>query len=113
MTLKYLAKKFNIPKATLENRASEILLLTELRRIEAEIFSLTEKYGVQSLKAMDKLISSGKLTEEKAGEDFFQLDYLLEKKKEIEEILKSFKEKPNPWAVMTNFKGLLKLNFGK
>lgn len=113
MTLKNLAQTLNIPKRALENKASEMLLLSEFRRIETEIFSLTEKYGVKSLKEMDNLIAKGKLSEEKAGEDFFKFDFLLERKKEIEKLLKSFKEKLDPWAVITSFKGLPRLNLGR
>ncbi len=113
MTIKYLADKFKIPKSDLENEASEILLLSEIRRIEGEIYSITEKHGVKTLSQMDKMIKSGKLTEKQIGEDFFKLDYLIEKKKEVEGLLKDYKEKFNPWIVMNNFKGLLKLNLGR
>lgn len=113
MTLKYLAKKFNLSQKTLESKASEMLLLFEIRRIETEIFAITEKYGVKSLSQMDKRIASGNLSEEEIGDDFYRLDFLLEKKRDIEELLKSYKEKLNPWAVISNFKGLPKLNLGR
>lgn len=113
MTLKHLAKIFNIPKARLEEKASEMLLLSELRKIETEIFSISQKYGVRSVVQMDKYISSGKLSEENIGEDFFMLDYLVERKQEIEKILNKSQERLDPWAVMTNFRGLPKLSLGK
>lgn len=113
MTLNALAKKFNLSKTAVENKAAELLLLSELRRIETEIFSITEKYGVKSLSQMDKKIASGKLSENEIGEDFYRLDFLLEKKSDIDELLKSYKEKLDPWAVITNFKGLPKLNLGR
>lgn len=113
MTLKNLAQTLNISKKTLESKASEILLLSELRRIETEIFSLTEKYGVKSLKEMDNLIAKGKLSEERVSEDFFKFDFLLERKNGVEKLLKSYKEKLDPWAVITSFKGLPRLNLGR
>lgn len=113
MTLKYLAKKFNLSQNEIESKAAELLLLSELRRIETEIFSVTGKHGVKSLSQMDKRIASGNLSEEEIGDDFYRLDFLLEKKRDIEELLKSYKEKLNPWAVITNFKGLPRLNLGR
>ena len=62
---------------------------------------------------MDRYISSGRLSEEKIGEDFFRLDYLMERKQKIEKILNKSGERIDPWAATTNFKELSKLSLGK
>ena len=108
MTLKNLAKIFNIPKSRLEKKASEVLLLSELRRIETEIFLISQKYGIKSVTQMDKFIATGKLSEEKVGEDFFRLDYLVERKRKIEKLLTKSDERIDPWAATINLPGLSK-----
>lgn len=51
---------------------------------------MANKYGVKSIKEFDRLIKTGKIHEtSETREDFFKFDYLEDKRKTFEKILKS------------------------
>ena len=95
-----------------DTKKAEIILLTEqLRLIESELFRLTSKYGVKTIEDLDKLISTGKFSEETVGEDLFTFDHLLAKKDELEKQLAHFNiKKADIWKNFQTLLGLPKLN---
>jgi hypothetical protein len=54
----------------------EALLRKRLRLYHAERFTICQKYGVNSLEDMDRLIREGQVEEGQILEDFQRVDYL-------------------------------------
>lgn len=93
-------------------KAKAILTLEELRFVESEIFRIASKYGVKTADELDKLIASGKLTEDKVGEDLFLLDHLIMEKDKLEKTLKKLSiKKSQTWESLQDLLGLRKPNF--
>lgn len=83
-----IADELQIAKESLIKESLKRYLNYELRKIESEIFKLGGKYGVTSAKEIDEQYKKGTLEEEDSWEDFFKLDHLEFKKKQILKILK-------------------------
>jgi len=95
-----------------KDKSRAIVLIEKLRLIEAEIFRLGSKYGIKDVSELDRLISLGKLTEEKVGEDLFTFDFLVEKKKLLEKEIKTLSiNKADVWKNLQSLLELPKLNF--
>lgn len=92
---------------TTKNKADVIVATEKLRLIESEIFSLSSRYGIETIDDLENLISSGKINENDLGDDFFRLDYLIAQKNELEKTFKSLSI--NKLAIWKNFQDLLEL----
>ena len=66
----------NLSLKELHRRGLEVLLTQELHQLEAELFRLLGRYGVQDVFEMETLYQEGKLAEAESWEDFFTIDHL-------------------------------------
>ena len=78
-----IAAELLIDKKSLIKESLKIYLNFELRKIECEMFKLGGRYNVTSAKEIDERYKKGTLEEEDTWEDFFKLDHLEFKKKQI------------------------------
>ncbi|MFH1563327.1 MAG: hypothetical protein ABIF11_07940 [Nitrospirota bacterium] len=78
-----IATELLIDKKNLIKESLKTYLNSELRKIESEMFKLGGRYNVTSAKEIDKRYKNGTLEEEDTWEDFFKLDHLEFKKKQI------------------------------
>lgn len=93
-------------------KAETIISIEKLRLIETELFRLTSKYGVKTIKELDSLIEKGKLSEEAIGDDIFVFDYLLCEKEKVEKELQELNiKKGDVWRNLQHLLGLPKLSF--
>lgn len=88
-TVEAIAETLGLKKEELIKNGVRAYLKSELRRLNAEIIIIHNRYGVKSLEELDKKISKGVLNETETFEDFTKLDYLEDKKEKIEEILRA------------------------
>ncbi len=88
-TVETIAETLGLKKEELIKNGVKAYLKSELRRLNAEIIIIHNRYGVKSLEELDKKISKGVLSETKTFEDFTKLDYLEDKKEKIEKILRA------------------------
>lgn len=77
------ATELHIDRRLLVRESLKAYLNCQLRRIESELFKLGRKYDVVSAKEIDERYRKGTLEEENTWEDFFKLDHLEFKKKQI------------------------------
>lgn len=88
-TVEAIAETLGLKKEELIKNGVKAYLKSELRRLNAEIIIIHNRYDVKSLEELDKKISKGVLSETKTFEDFTKLDYLEDKKEKIEKILRA------------------------
>jgi hypothetical protein len=90
MKIAEIAKKLNILFSIIKKESLKSFLEKKLLEVKTEIFLLANKYGVKSIKEFDRLIKTRKIHEaSETREDFFKFDYLEDKRKTLEKILKS------------------------
>jgi len=88
VSVEAIAETIGLKKEELIKNGVKAYLGSELRRIDAEINIVYNRYSVTSLKELDEKINKGELNETETFEDFTKLDYLEAKKEKIEQILK-------------------------
>lgn len=88
VTVEAIAETLGLKKEELIKNGVKAYLESELRRLNADIIIIHNRYGVKSLEELDKKISRGALSETDTFEDFTKLDYLEAKKEKIEGILR-------------------------
>jgi len=88
LSLESIAETLGLKKEELIKNGVRAYLESELRRVNAEIMIVYNRYGVKSLKELDEKINKGELSETDTFEDFTKADYLEAKKEKIERILK-------------------------
>lgn len=81
------SRVLGVSKEDLIRRGVRAYLEMELRKVNSELLSLCSRYGVKSLREMDKKISKGKLSETETFDDFTKLDYLESLRDKIEKLL--------------------------
>ncbi|WDN90760.1 hypothetical protein BuS5_03731 [Desulfosarcina sp. BuS5] len=86
-TLDVLAKEFNLSRDLLIKESLKIFLERKLREIKTEVFRLSGKYRVSSVKEMEELYKKGEIEEKDSWRDYQKLDHLEYKKAEIEKLL--------------------------
>ncbi|MCK5122959.1 MAG: hypothetical protein KAQ87_02320 [Candidatus Pacebacteria bacterium] len=86
-----IAEKLNIGNEELERRGLKSFLERELLNIKTEFLLLSFKYGLDSVKKFEELVKKGEIRETSdTREDFFRFDYLENRTKTIEQVLKNF-----------------------
>ena len=88
VTVEAIAESLGLSKEELIKNSVKTYLESELRRLNAEIVVICNKYGVRSFRELDEKISRGMLSETESFEDFTKLDYLEAKRDKIEELLR-------------------------
>ncbi|MBI1883307.1 MAG: hypothetical protein HYS08_03770 [Chlamydiae bacterium] len=61
----------------------------QLRHVESEIFRIASRHEVKDVFQLDQFIQSGKIREEEGWEDFFELDELETRRKQISSLLEN------------------------
>ena len=86
-----IAEKLNMGNEELERRGLKSFLEREFLNLKTEFLLLSFKYGLDSAKEFERLVKKGEIKETSdTREDFFRLDYLENRTKTIEQVLKSF-----------------------
>ena len=84
-------KKFstilNLSIAEVEHQAWLTLAKKELSQVEADIFDILSKHGIQDSQELDKWFKTGKIEEATAWKEFFLLDGLEYKRKLLNDLL--------------------------
>jgi len=88
VSVEAIAETLGLKKEELIKNGVKAYLESELRRTNAEIIIVYNRYGVTSLNELDGKINKGELSETETLEDFTKLDHLQAKKEKIEQILK-------------------------
>ena len=83
-----LAQELHLPKESILEQGVKAFLERNLREIKVEIFQITGKYGIASVKEMEKRYKEGTLEEENTWRDFQRLDHLEYKMEHLEKLLK-------------------------
>jgi len=83
-----LAKKLNIPKEEMLRESLKVFLERKLREVKTEIFKITTKYGISSIREFEELYKKGKIEEKDSWQDFQKLDHLEFKRDELEKMLR-------------------------
>lgn len=86
-----IAREMEISPGVFLSEAVETFLKKELRKVQAEIFRLCGKYKVSKSSEIDEKYRKGKLEERDSWEDYFRLDHLEYKRRQILKILESYK----------------------
>lgn len=86
-----IAKGLEIPPEIFLSEAVETFLQKELRKVQAEIFRICGKYQVKKSSEIDEKYRKSQLKEEGSWEDYFKLDHLEYRRKQILNALKNLK----------------------
>jgi hypothetical protein len=65
-------------------------LKKELQQVELEIYKIYQQHGIHSIEELDQNFKDGKIKESDGWEDYFKLDALEHKQKQLSLLLKSF-----------------------
>lgn len=86
-----ISKEFHISKDAVLDEGIRYFLEKKLREIKTEIFRITGKYKISSVKEFDELYRKGLIEEKGSWEEFQRLDHLEFKKDEIEKLLQGLR----------------------
>lgn len=86
------AEQLDVNADELLRASLETYLNAQLRRVETEISSLQIKYHVQSAREIDQRYSEGTLPEEGTWEDYFRLDHLEFRRRQLQDAISSLHE---------------------
>jgi len=81
--LEEVANDLKIDKETLARSSLKVFLNKELSDIEAGMFKIAAKHGVESVVEFDEFLKKGKVMEEDIIDDFMELDYLESRRDEL------------------------------
>ena len=83
-----IAQELRLPREIVLAQGLKSLIEKNLREIKVEIFQITGKYGISSVREMEMRYRQGTLEEEDTWRDFQRLDHLEYKKEYLEKLLK-------------------------
>jgi hypothetical protein len=86
-SLANVALRLELTPEELERRSLRAYLQQDLREVQAEILRLCARYGVSDSEGMLAQYRSGKLPETDTWEDFFRLDHLEARRRELKNLL--------------------------
>ncbi|TKB75352.1 MAG: hypothetical protein E8D45_07690 [Nitrospira sp.] len=89
MLTEEIARKLDIDARLLEKESLRVYLEARIRQVDADLFRLAKKYGVQTVQELDALVLQGKLHEAETFEDFFAFDHLESERDKLSEALSS------------------------
>ena len=84
-----IAQKLNVPPEALERASLRAYLEARRREIEAQLFLLVKKHGVQTVQEFDAAVQAGRIRETDGFEDFFVFDRLEAERDKVLEALHS------------------------
>jgi len=82
-TMQEIAGVLKIDPANLERESLKTFLEKELKKVEACIYEIGTKHGINSVLELDEKLKSGKIKEEDVLNDFIELDQLETKRDEL------------------------------
>ncbi len=83
-----LAKIFDISATELNRKAYIVLIDKKLSQLDAMIYKILNRHGIEDLQQFDDFFQEGKIAESDGWEDFFELDGLISEKDTLENIKK-------------------------
>jgi hypothetical protein len=84
-----IARKLDMQPKDLKRESLLAYLEARRRQVEAQLFLLATKHGVQTVQEFDTAIQQGKIREAEGFEDFFSFDHLEAERAKILEALHS------------------------
>ena len=81
------AKEFHVSPKELLKDSLKTYLHQKLSKVEADIFIIAKKYGVNDVFELDSKVKKGLVTEKDAYDDYFALDNLEAEKEKIKKLL--------------------------
>lgn len=87
MLLDEVAVRLNLTPAQLERESLRVYLERRLRLVESELFTLAQRFGVETIHELDQAVRAGRFHETDAFEDFFRFDYLEAEIDSLKELL--------------------------
>lgn len=88
-TLQLLARQFNTSVTDVERQSSLAYVEKQLHVVDTDLLSLAIKYKTTSVQEFLDQVKLGKIAETPdTVEDFFQLDYLQQRRKQLTRLLK-------------------------
>ena len=84
-----IAQKLNMPPEALERASLRAYVEARRREIEAQLFLLAKKHGVQTVEEFDAAVQAGRIPEADGFEDFFIFDRLEAERNKVLEALQS------------------------
>lgn len=84
-----IAQTLGMQPEDLEKESLRTYLEARRRHVEAQLFLLAKKHGVQTVQEFDALIREGKIREAEGFEDFFTYDHLEAEREKVLEALNS------------------------
>jgi len=76
IALEQIAKDLHMEPEELMKEGLKVFLKQKLKMVEADLFLLAKKYGVDDVFEFDKRVKEGKFHEEDSFEDYFKFDNL-------------------------------------
>lgn len=86
-----IAKELEIPPDVFLSEAVESFLRRELRNVQAEIYRICGKYEISKSSEIDDKYRKGEIEEKGSWEDYFKLDHLEYRRRQILNALESIK----------------------
>lgn len=86
------AERLEVDADELLRASLEMYLISQLRRVEADIATFQVKYQVTSAKDIDQRYTEGTLPEEGTWEDYFRLDHLEYRRRRLQAALAALHE---------------------
>jgi hypothetical protein len=86
------ASTLKMDRDLLARASLKAYLEKELRCIEAEIFEIGARHGIQSIIELDLKLKKGEVREADILDDFQDLDYLAARRDEILDVMKSIQQ---------------------
>jgi hypothetical protein len=87
MLLDEVAVRLNLTPAQLERDSLRVYLERRLRLVESELFSLAQRYGLQTIEELDQAVRAGHFHEPESFEDYFRFDFLEAEIEPLQELL--------------------------
>ncbi|MFZ2410550.1 MAG: hypothetical protein WAW23_03165 [Candidatus Methanoperedens sp.] len=84
-----LSKEKGIKEDKLVNEGIRAYIKSELGKIEAHLHVLYHKYGINSIKELERAIEKGTVVESDVFEDMTRIDYLEAEKAKLKKLIKT------------------------
>lgn len=84
-----LSKKIGIKEDELVAAGIRAYIKSELGKIEAQLHTLYHKYGIKSIKELERAIEKGTVVESDVFEDLTKIDYLEAEKTKLKKLIRT------------------------
>ncbi len=87
-TVRKISKELGIKEDELITAGIKAYIKSELGKIETHLYSLYRKYGISSIKDMERAIEEGIMVESDVFEDMTRIDYLEAEKTKLKRLIR-------------------------